>query len=98
MATQEETDYVTHCWHDAFNTTATPSDWQMLVWANRHPLVIIEKALQCTGRKNATMQGRGEDFTYMDKVRYASATMRNLQQQAEQMAQEAADYEAAERE
>ena len=81
MATREQIqdvlDYVATCWHDAFSTTATPSDRQILVWANRHPLEVIAKALRCTGRKNTAMQGRGEDFTYMDKVRYASAVMCN---------------------
>jgi hypothetical protein len=95
---EQELELVAECWHTAFATTATPSERQMLVWLDRYPLVIVEKALLKTGVKAMTMQRRSEPMSYVDRLRYASAVMRNLQVAAEEYAAEVAEYEAAERE
>jgi hypothetical protein len=47
----KELEEVADYWHVAFNTQATPSDRQMLVWLHRYLVDIVTDALLATGEK-----------------------------------------------
>ena len=83
---QAECQLAAETWKMSFETPA-PSARQIAVWLNLYPIEIVEDAIRVTGTRDFLKEREGKPMSDDDRLRYASAVMRNMKQKQKAVAQ-----------
>jgi hypothetical protein len=80
---QAECQLAAETWKLSFEAPL-PAGRQFGVWLNLYPIEIVEEAIRVTGTRDFMKEREGKPMSEDDRLRYASAVMRNMKQEAAQ--------------
>ena len=67
-------------WQELFNQQA-PTPTQIYIWLRRYPVEVVEEGIRCCAMKAYRLAAEQNEMSADHQLRYASAVMRNLQQE-----------------